>query len=409
MTPLPVRPSVRAPAPRRAHSLVLALALLGTSGTLGALGGCERVGARAPAPSATGPIVIGAPWPWASRRDFLYDEGVLLALDEVNAAGGVLGRPLRLERVDDRESVDEGRLVAQRLVAARRVTAVVGHMQSFVSVPAAAVYDAAGIVYVSPTSTDAALTTPGYGHVFRVMFSDRAAGRQMAEVAATRGARQLAIYYVRNGYGRVLSNAFEVRASALGMNVVDRQSYEADDAGSAHRRELVRRWAERDVDAVFLAADAREAALFAREARRQRLDLLLLGGDAVGTPQLTEVGGDAVEGLLFPAPFHHDDPSPEARRFTDAFRRRYGRAPDVFAALGYDAVRVLAEAMRRARSTQSDSVARALHALHDWRGTTGVFAYDSLGDLPGKRIVQVVVRDGRLTWLPPGRAVAEAP
>ena len=380
---------------RARGTLVLAL-LLSAAGC-----GGDRAGARG-AGGAAGPpadVVIGAPWPWAARRDFLYDQGVRMAVDEVNAAGGVGGRRLRIERFDDLESVDEGRLVAQRLAAERTVDAVIGHMQSYVTVPAAAVYDAAGLVLVAPTSTDAGLTSRGYRRVFRVMFSDRDAGREMAELAKTLGVTRAGIFYIRNSYGRALANAFEVRAKSAGIDVIDRQSYDPGSQTEAQLDEIVRVWKERRVDGVFLAAEAGPAARFAREIRRQGLSAVMLGGDALGTPELFAEGAEAVRGLIIPAPFHADEPREQVRRFAAEFRRRYGRPPDALAALGYDAVRVLAHAMTTARSTAPDSVARALHALRDWSGVTGTFSYDDAGDLPTKRIVKVVARDSAFVYL----------
>src|SRR5690606_39739667 len=107
-------------------------------------------------------IVIGAPWPWEARSALGYSKGLDMAVAEINGAGGVLGRPLRIKRVDDRESVAEGRLAAQQLAEDREVVAVIGHLQSYVSVPAAAIYDMAGLVMIAPTSTDPRLTSQGY-------------------------------------------------------------------------------------------------------------------------------------------------------------------------------------------------------------------------------------------------------
>src|SRR5207244_3310024 len=108
---------------------------------------------------ARGDVVVAAVWPWALRKDLRYGEGLDLAVDEVNRGGGVNGRTLRVTRVDDRESVDEGRLAAQRIAGDPDVVAVIGHLQSYVTVHAAAVYDLSGLVLVSPASTDAELTS----------------------------------------------------------------------------------------------------------------------------------------------------------------------------------------------------------------------------------------------------------
>jgi len=148
-----------------------------------------------------------------------------MAVDEINAAGGVLGRPLTMLREDDHESVDRGRLVAQRFAQNLDVVAVIGHMQSYVSLPAAAIYDLSGLVHLAPTATDPRLTEQGYRRLFRMTFTDREIGAQMAEFAAARDYDRVAIYYIRNAYGRGLANAFEQRALEQSIFIADRQPY----------------------------------------------------------------------------------------------------------------------------------------------------------------------------------------
>jgi branched-chain amino acid transport system substrate-binding protein len=357
-----------------------------------------------------GDVVIGVAWPWAARREIRYAEGLRMAVDEVNAAGGVLGRRVRLAERDDRESVDEGRLVAQQFGADPDVVAVIGHLQSYVAVPAAGIYDLSGLVMLAPTATDPELTSQGYRRVFRATFTEREVGRQMAEFAAARGYRRVAICYIRNRYGRGLANAFEERGAEAGVAVVARQSYDpSDQGGSLAFGGIVREWKELEFDAVFLAGEVPSAAGFVAEARRQGLRAPILGGDAMSSDALLAAGA-AAEGTTVATVFHPDEPRPEVRRFAADFRRRYGAAPDAGSALGYDAVRLLVAAMRAARSTDPDSVARALHATRAWTGVTGAFTFAPNGDLVARPIVRAVVRDGRFEYLPsPAATIARAP
>ena len=170
--------------PRIGRAATLAaLAILVTCRTSGSPA-AERV---ARAVRGEGDIVIGVAWPWAARREVRYGEGLDMAVAEINAAGGVGGRRIVLEREDDHESVDEGELVAQRLANDPNVVAVIGHLQSYVSVPASAIYDLSGILMIAPTATDPELTAHGYSRVFRATFTDAEVGRQMAEYAARQG------------------------------------------------------------------------------------------------------------------------------------------------------------------------------------------------------------------------------
>jgi branched-chain amino acid transport system substrate-binding protein len=370
---------------------------------VGACGQAASPAARraATAERESGEIIVGVAWPWAARKEVRYGEGLDMAVAEINAAGGVLGRRIVLRKEDDHESVDEGEMVAQRLANDPDVVAVIGHLQSYVSVPASAIYDLSGLLMIAPTATDPELTARGYSRVFRATFTDTEVGRQLAEYAARQGYERIGIYYIRTDYGRNLANAFEERATDLGLTIPVRQSYEPGDAEASDSfRPVLRGWVELGLDAVFLAGEVPSAARAIVAAREEGLAVPIIGGDAMSSRELISVAGGAAEGTVVATAFHADEPRAEVRRFTAAFEQRYGVAPDAGSALGYDVVRVLADAMKRAGTVRPDSVARALHSMHDWRGVTGTFTFDSTGSLVGRPIARMVVRNGAFAYLP---------
>ena len=397
-------PAIRRPAPLAA---LLVASLLVASLLAGGCGRDSTVERRAAvAADAKADIVIAAAWPWATRRDFRFGEGLDLAVAEVNAAGGGGGRRLRLLRVDDRESVDEGRLLAQQLGDSASVTAVIGHLQSYITVPASSIYNAAGLLHFAPVSTDPALTAPGDSLVFRGTFTQGVVGERMAEFARERGYRRLGLYYVRNGYGRGLANAFEERAAALGLTVAAREAYEpADDLSGQPYAQTLGEWKALDLDAIFIAGEVPAAAAVVAEARRQGITVPLLGGDAMHAGTLVRLAGAAAEGMVVASMFHPNEPREEVRRFTTTFRARYGADPDMFSAIGYDAVHVLAAAMRRAGTPAPGRVARALHDTGVvWRGVTGPFRFGRTGDVLDKPVVRLEVHGGQFEYVSTSRA-----
>jgi branched-chain amino acid transport system substrate-binding protein len=384
----------------------LSLAVLIIGGACGP-SGSPAAGRVARAERGVGDVVVGVAWPWMARKEVRYGEGLDMAVDEINSAGGVLGRRIVLLRADDRESVDEGELVAQRLANDPDVIAVIGHLQSYVSVPASAIYDLSGLLMIAPTATDPELTAHGYSRVFRATFTDTEVGRQMADYAARRGYERIGIYYIRSDYGRNLANAFEERANDLGLLVPVRQSYEpSDPAGSDSFGPALRGWSDVGLDAVFLAGEVPSAARAIVAAREEGIAVPIIGGDAMSSGELISVAGHAAEGTVVATAFHADEPRPEVRRFTDAFEKRYGAPPDAGSALGYDVIRLLAAAIERAGTALPDSVASALHSLRDWKGVTGSFTFDSAGNLVGRSIAKMVVRDGAFEYLPDSAAPA---
>jgi len=154
------------------------------------------------------------------------------------------------------------------------------------------------------------------------------------------------------------------------------------------------------LDAIFLAGEVPSAAHAIVAAREQGISIPIIGGDAMSSGELISVAGRAAEGTVVATAFHADEPRPEVRRFTAAFEKRYGVPPDAGSALGYDVMRLLADAMERAATTLPDSVAGVLHSLRDWKGVTGSFTFDSNGNLVGRSIAKMVVRNGAFEYLP---------
>lgn len=352
--------------------------------------------------------VIAVAWPWSAREGLLYGQGIDLAVAEVNDAGGINGRRLQVLRVDDRETVDEGRLVAQRLASNPDVVAVVGHLHSYVTGPAAAIYDMAGLLAISPTATDPGLTSKGYRRFFRTTFTDKEVGRQMALFGAARGYRRSAIYYVRSDYGRGLANAFEETFAQSGGVVVDRQSY---DPNSQVLRDVLGRiaddWRTRSLDTVFVAGEAVQASQLIAELRRHGQSVPVLAGDAAGTPELFASDPTVVDGTVVASPFHPNDERPAVREFVRRFTARFNTRPDAAAAVGYDAIRLIARGMELAKSAAPGSVAEALHTMTEWDGVTGPVKFTAEGELGERAIVKMVARRGKfevLTESPTARA-----
>lgn len=361
------------------------------------------------AKEGSGELVIAAAWPWELRKEIRYGEGMQMAIDEVNADGGIKGRKLRLARFDDRESINQGRIVAQQIAEDPNVVAVIGHLQSYITVQTAGVYNQAGLVLVAPTATDPKLTQLGYPRVFRATFTDGSVGRQLAELVASQQRKNVGVYYIRNDYGRNVANAFEERARQLGVTVQARNSYDPSEQASERTfDQVLTEWKPMNLDAILLAGEVPSAAIFVAEARRKGIDVPIFGGDAMSSPALMAVAGAAAEGTTVASYFNPDEPRPEVSRFNTSFTTKFGAAPDAGSALGYDCVRLLAHAMKEAGSAVPEDVARTLHALKGWSGVTGAFSFDDAGDA-AKPVIFSVVRGGRFEYLDNARAAKLSP
>lgn len=380
------------PIPRRTVLMLPAAAMLGAAGCADTNLGEERARRAA---KAKGDIVIGVPWPYGSPKG-TYWSGVEMAWDEVNGAGGVLGRKLSLIKRDDKLSVTLGTNIAYEFCNDLDMVAVLGTLNSYIAVATAPVYENAGLLFMTPGASVSRLTTQGYKYVFRMIPGNRHVGELLADHARAKGYKRVLIYYVKNEYGLDLANAFEQRAYANGLEVGDRASYMA---AAGDYRLAMQHW--RDFyrfDAIFLAASLPEGAEIIQAIREVGIKQPVFGADGLDANDLIRLGGAAVEGTETTAFFHPSTPLDHVQKFKAAFEKRYQRLPDTPAAVGYDAVHLMADAIKRAGSTVPAKIGDALRKGTGWRGVTGMHRFDDKGDVRDKDVVIQVVRNGRFEY-----------
>jgi branched-chain amino acid transport system substrate-binding protein len=358
--------------------LPLLLALVGFP----LLGGACRGGRAGPEP-----VVIGAAGPWKEGYGEMARHGVELAVAEINAAGGVDGRPLSPALRDDGGDGATAARIAGEFVANPDLVAVVGHVNSGAMMAAARVYNGAlPAVATTASSPDLSGISPW---TFRVISSDSVNGIDLARFARTLGSRA-AILYENDAYGRGLAEAFQRH---FGGEIV---SIDPIASGDGDFEPFISFYQRRRPDVVFVAGTDASGFAILREAKRQGLRAAFLGGD--GWSALT-TDTTLSEGAFAGVPFTPADPRPEVQAFVAAFRKRYGVEPDGNAALSYDATRLVALAITEAgpdRAAVREWLA-GLRARGAYRGVTGPIAFAESGDVVGKGFVMTRITRGALT------------
>lgn len=340
-------------------------------------------------------IVIGVVWPFEAYNN-LFNEGIDLAVKEINAGGGINGKELKLLKEDDGSEVIKGIAIAESLAENKSVRAVIGHRNSFVTIPASAIYEQAGLTMLSPASTAPELTRNNYRYIFRNLPGDDEIARQLADYLAGQGLRRLVIYYSADAYGTGLANSFEDEARQLGITIVDRFHYYS---GKEDLERLHRRWQAFGYDGIFLATSMPGGAQFIHDAGQAGIKGPFAAGDALDSPELAAIGGKAAEGTIVGSVFDPGSDRPEAQRFVTAFRETYREIPTSDAALGYDAVKMLAAAMEKAGGEDRASVAEGLRNLGRWSGACGVHELSAAGDDLGDLVVLKQLEDGKSVFL----------
>jgi len=302
--------------------------------------------------------------------------GVLMAASEINLRGGINGRPIDVVIEDDRGSPEEAARLTAKLIDKDKVIAIIGGGTSGNSRAAAPKAQSSHVPLISPSSTDPAVTKTG-DYIFRACFVDSFQGEVMASFAVnTLKAHKAAILFDFNSpYGQGLSDFFELSFEKLGGTIVSKQTYVQGDADFKGQLSMIR---SAEPDVIYIPGYYGDVAIIAKQARQLGLTQPLLGADGWDAPELWQLGGDALNGAYISTHYSIDDPSPAIQTFVEGYKQRYGHLlPDAHAALAYDAMRLLADAIARAGTTDSDKLRQALAETKNFAGVTGVISMDA--------------------------------
>lgn len=298
-----------------------------------------------------------------------------MAADEINQAGGINGHKLDIVIEDDKGGPEEAAAATGRLIDRYKVVAIIGAGASGNSLAAAPKAQAAKVPLIAPSSTNPAVTQAGE-YIFRACFIDAFQGEVMARFAVnTLKAKRAAILYDFNSpYSRGLADFFEHSFSKLGGAIVVKQTYSLGDPDYRGQLSTIR---AANPDVIYIPGYYGDVAIIAKQTRQLGIAVPLLGADGWDAPELWELAGKSLNGSFISNHYSADDPSEAIRNFTQAYRQRYGNLmPDAHAALAYDALRFLAEAMQKAGTTEPQKLRDALAATKNFPGITGSISMD---------------------------------
>jgi branched-chain amino acid transport system substrate-binding protein len=313
------------------------------------------------------------------------DRAVRLAVDEANAAGGVLKKRVRVVTLDDRGDSAEAANAVSRLIDVEKVHAILGEVASSLSLAGGRVAQRRKVVMVSPSSTNPKVTEVG-DYIFRVCFLDPFQGKVMATFAKnTLKMEQVAILKdVKNDYSIGLADAFKTAFTALGGTISAEQSYSAGDTDFSAQVTAIK---ATKAQALYVPGYYAEVGAIARTKDRLGLKIPLMGGDGWDAPDLFTIGGPALEGSYFSNHFAPDAATPKAQKFVADFKKKYAIEPTGLGALGYDAAAVLFAAIERAKSLDGKAIRDSLAATKDFEGVTGKITMDKNRDAHKSAVV----------------------
>ena len=301
--------------------------------------------------------------------------GIRMAVDEANAAGGLKRRRIDLIVRDTRSDAVETGLVVERLARDERVHALLGEVVSSRSVAAARVAQREQVPMLTPSATSPEVTQVG-DYIFRSCYTDTFQGVALARFAVgSLGALRAALLVDRDQrysveLGRLIREDFEGRGGA----VVAVQEYPGGESDFSVQLAEV---GAAQPDVIFVPGYYTEVGLIARQARALGLNVPLVGGDGWDSPRLMQMGGEALAGGFFTTHFSPEDPDPQVQRFVADYRRLFGSPPDSFSATAYDAARIMLAAIERAPALERAAVRDSLAATEGFPGVTGPVTFNA--------------------------------
>ncbi|MDX2089911.1 MAG: ABC transporter substrate-binding protein [Kofleriaceae bacterium] len=321
------------------------------------------------------------------------DHGVVLALEERNAAGGVKGRKIVLKTLDDASKATEAGNVVQRLISDDKVVAIIGEVASGSSLAGGKVAQQFGVPMISPSSTNKKVTE-GRDMVSRVCFLDEFQGYVGAKFSKDylKISKVAVLYDQAAPYSKGLAETFSAEFTGMGGTITTSQAYTAGDADVAAQLQSIK---TSGAEAVYLPGYYTDVGNIVRQARKIGITVPFLGGDGWDSAKLAEIGGEAIEGSYYSNHYSFDEERPVVQEFVARYQKRWGgETPDGLAALGYDAANVLFDAMERAPSLSGKDLAASIAATKDFAGVTGKITLDANRDAQ-KQAVMVQMKGGK--------------
>lgn len=323
-------------------------------------------------------------------------DGIALAIDEANEAGGVKGKKLAVRVYDDQSKPEEAASAATRLITQDKVLVILGEVASSNSLAMAPKAQEAKVPMISPSSTNPKVTEVG-DYIFRVCFIDPFQGYVMAKYAHDElKFKDVAILTdKKSAYSEGLTDVFKRKFAEMGGKIVGVESYAKGDTDFRAQLTNIKKLKPQG---LYVPGYYQDVAVIAEQAKELGLKVTMMGGDGWDSAKLFELGGSAVEGSYVSNHYSADDPSPRVQEFIKKYEAKYKTTPDSLAALGYDAARVAIEAMKRAPELTGPAIREQIATTKDFPGVAGTITLDEHRN-PVKPAVVLEVKDGKFKYV----------
>lgn len=341
-------------------------------------------------------ILVGVPVPLEfARSNTKFLQGVELALADLNTEG-INGKKFEIQIADDAGNFKTAVDIAQEFSQNTRMVAVIGHWFSDICIPVANIYEEAGMLTIVPTVSNPELTEKGYRYIIQSIINDKKIAAEMCAYAKNEGYEKIVICYEESSYGENLAEAIETEAKAKGLKVVDRCSglLTEEQFKKAHDK-----WKALEYEAVLLALNMPEGATYISELRKMDQEVGIIAADGLDVSNFIELLGKDAEGVVITTTYSPYVERPELEMFTKKFKEQYNEEPDVWAIQGYEALQLVAHAIKQTNSYSPAVLADYLREMEAWQTISGKIHFNEHGEIDGREIYHKVVVGGQFKYI----------
>lgn len=335
-------------------------------------------------------VLVGVCWPFSVNNDGMR-EGLQLALDEIHARNLAGNYTIRLVIRDDAFDEHKAKDIAVKFAATPDMSAVIGYYDDTPAVKASAIYESSRLLHLIVGANNTSMTSHGFHYIVRTTLSSDKIAKSLARISVNRGYRKIALIWEEDAYGEDLAYQYRVGLDSLNSKIVYQWSYFRE---RADFRLPVNELKGINADLIFFSGLEPWAGDFLRMARKVGLKTPIIGAFS-DTPEMRErAGRQGLEGAMYFEMYNVNSRSPKNQAFVRSFRTRYGKNPDAWAAQGYDALHILAKAIKFTGSRNPLDLSYAIRYMDAWEGANGRYKFNGEGNLEDKSIFLNMYRTG---------------
>jgi branched-chain amino acid transport system substrate-binding protein len=347
--------------------------------------------------------VVGICWPFSVNQDGMAD-GLQLALDEINS-GKLAGEyTIRLVMRDDDFNWKKAKHIAMEFADTPDMSAVIGYYDDAPAVKASAIFESSLLLHLIVGANNTAMTSHGFQYIVRTTLPSNTIALALARITGKRGHKRIAIVWEEDAYGEDLAYQYAVGLDNLNIQVVSQFSFGRENPDF---RLMINELKGVDADVIFFSGIEPWAGDFLRNARGVGLKTPIIGAFS-DTPEMRKRAGQGLEGAMYFEMYNADSPRPENQKFISKFRSRYGKSPDTWSAQGYDALHILAKAIKLTGSRNPLDLSYAIRYMDAWEGANGRYKFNGAGELEDKPIFLNMYQHGKPVMIDESQPVSPA-